>query len=122
METITIVVHAEHHVSLRGLESEPTCPRSSVPHDIRQRLAGDAVERGLDCGRQGREIGVELDLDPQWRELLGMGVQRLSEAEIVESGGPQVAHDPTYVCDGGLRLVTRPFQQLDDVGAGTVAR
>jgi hypothetical protein len=49
-----------------------------------------------------------------------MGAQRLGEAEIIESGWPQVTYDPAHIRHGGLGLVARSIQQLVDLAAGAV--
>ena len=62
-----------------------------VLDDVRERLLDDAVERGLDLGRQAllAEPSLEIDVDVGLLgERLGEPLERGNEAEVVERLGP----------------------------------
>jgi hypothetical protein len=61
---------------------------------VGERLLGDAVEHGLELGREPvGQAEVEVDGDPGvLLEALGMLAQGLGEAPVVEHGRPQGAH------------------------------
>jgi hypothetical protein len=118
---VAVVFDPEHDLPVAHAERDPAPRCSGVPDDVRERLAGDTVDRGLDSGRQCRQIRIDVELHPEWRQFVGVRAQSTDEAEIVERGRAEIAHDPSDVGDSGVSLVAGVVEQLVDLRAGTVA-
>ena len=120
IQPASVIFDPEHDPSVCSLERDTAAPRTGVMHDVGECLTGDAVERHFDSGRQRPELRIDLELDPERRELLAMHAEGLYQTEIVERRWAEVAHDPAYVCHGSVSLLEGSLEQSVALGAVAV--